>query len=206
MKIVLASTNTNKCFEIKTVASEFNIRIVSLREIESELGLPPLPDIEENGSTYHENAYIKARTCLEWCGLPSIGDDSGLEVEILGGAPGIHSARYAGVGASDNEKINKLLSNVKKAESESSRNRNALFRAVLCFIPDLNSRELFFEGTLSGQIIDSPRGSKGFGYDPVVDIPELGGTLAEFDSELVCSKGFRAKAAKKLFSFLCNNK
>jgi XTP/dITP diphosphohydrolase len=204
MEIAFASTNINKCYEIKSVASQFNITVLSIREIQSRYNLSPLPDIAETGSTYLENSFIKAKACIEWCGLPSIGDDSGLEVEILGGAPGIYSARYAGKGASDLEKIKKLLSDVQHAESTGLSNRNARFRAVLCFIPDVSSEGIYFEGTLDGFIIDTPRGENGFGYDPVVDIPEIGGTLAEFDSELVCSRGFRAKAAKQLFSFIVN--
>jgi XTP/dITP diphosphohydrolase len=202
MKIALASMNLNKCREIKNVAVPFGIQILSPQEIEMEMNLPPLGEVVESGETYHENAYLKARACHQWCGLPSIGDDSGLEVQILDGAPGIYSARYAGHGASDQDKVRKLISAVQEAEKVKEENRNACFRVVLCFINDLNSKETFFEATLNGYVLDTPRGQNGFGYDPIIDIPKIGGTLAELEPEAVYLKGFRAKAARKLFEFL----
>lgn len=206
MRIALASANKNKCHEIKSVAKEFSIEILSLKEIEVLLELPPLPEIEETGVTYKENAFIKAKKCLEWCGLPSLGDDSGLEVSALGGAPGIYSARYAGEGASDEDKIEKILKELSIREQESGIiDRSAQFRAMLCFIQNSETEPIYFEGILEGRILDYPRGHNGFGYDPIVHITELGGTLAKFESGIICSQGFRAKAAKKLFSFLKND-
>jgi XTP/dITP diphosphohydrolase len=206
MRIAFASSNKNKCHEIKSVAEEFSIEILSLREIAALLQIPPLPEIEETGTTYKENALIKAKKCLEWCGLPSLGDDSGLEVKALGGAPGIYSARYAGKGATDEDKIRKILKELKTIEQESGViDRSAQFRAMLCFVKNPHTAPVYFEGILEGEILDSPRGQNGFGYDPIVHITELEGTLAEFESEIVCTQGFRAKAAKKLFSFLKND-
>lgn len=209
MKVVLASTNNNKCKEIQEVASLFGIEVLSIKDAEEHLKLPPLPEIQETGSTYRENAYIKASICQQWCGLPSIGDDSGLEVEILDGAPGLYSARYAGIGASDNQKVQKLLTEVQNKEKEIGiSNRNALFRAVLCLVPGDGlvpgnlEKEVYFEGTLKGEVIDSPRGNRGFGYDPIIHIHELGSTLAECDEKTVFTQGFRAKAAYELFGFI----
>jgi len=206
MRIALASTNKHKALELKTVASKFGIEVLSIEELQTKLGLPFLPEIEENGSSYQENALIKAKACFEWSGIPSLGDDSGLEVSALGGAPGIHSARYAGPGASDNEKVEKLLRELKSQETtETERSdRQAKFRAVLCYISGKNTAPLYCEGTLDGEVLESPKGVNGFGYDPIIHIPELGGTLAEFNSEIICEKGFRAKAAHKLFSYLAN--
>lgn len=204
MEIALASKNINKCAEIKSVAKNFNIQILTLNEVAEKLSLEPLDDIEETGLTYEENAFIKANKCFSWCGLPSIGDDSGLEVEILGGAPGIYSARFAGENSSDSDKITKLLNEISKISS--NENRNARFISILCYISDSNTKELYFDGVLEGTVLHTPRGTNGFGYDPIIHINSLGKTLAECSKETVCSEGFRAKAAKKLFSFILNNK
>lgn len=206
MEIVLASSNRNKIKELRAVAESFGVRLYGAAEYAKDNQLEPLPEIEETGSTYEENAYLKASTCFRWCGMPSLGDDSGLEVEALGGAPGLYSARYAGVGASDSDKIDKLQNEILALEEEKQgragwvKNRNALFRSVLCLISTDPDAPLYFEGTLSGFVLDDVRGDRGFGYDPIIYIPELGGTLAEMSEEIVHQQGFRAKAAKKLFS------
>ncbi|HMO17328.1 MAG TPA: non-canonical purine NTP pyrophosphatase [Oligoflexia bacterium] len=203
LELVLASSNSNKIKELGAVASRWGFPLIGIDEYSRQNNISPLGEIEETGSTYRENALIKAQTCFKWCGKPSLGDDSGLEVEILGGAPGIFSARYAGVGASDSDKIKKLLSEIRSLESgDVSRSRKALFRSVLCLVASDSEAPVYFEGTLSGEVLDHPRGTRGFGYDPIIYIPELGGTLSEMMEEVVFEKGFRAKAAKELFQYL----
>ena len=202
VEIVFASSNKFKIKEISSVASSFGIKISSPSDIAKKLTLPNFEDPVEDGKSYEENALIKARACYTWCGLPSLGDDSGLDVDILNGAPGIYSARYAGPGASDNDRIAKLLFEVNKASLNiQNPSRKARFRCNLALILGDN-KSYKSEGILEGQILSAPQGNRGFGYDPIVLIDAFGATLAEVSEELVITEGFRAQAAKKLFSSL----
>lgn len=195
---VFASANKNKLSEVRAVASEYGYTLLSPTDISDMYKLPPYPDPEESGSTYHENAYIKAQACFDWCKLPSIGDDSGLEIEILNNAPGIYSARYAGIDASDNEKIEKVLEEVKNAKKiKKTENSNALFRCVLCLVDGKNDPS-YFEGSLQGSVLPAPRGERGFGYDPIIHIAELNRTLSEISFEELIRSGFRGKALRTL--------
>ena len=194
-RIVVGTTSKHKLAELRSVASSFGAEIVSLSEAAIERGLPPLGEIQEHGTSFSENAEIKARAVLKWCGMPALGDDSGLEVEALGGRPGIYSARYAGPGASDADRIAKLLVELNGVPAP----RRARFRCSLCLL--LPGGERFVaEGELQGEVLHAPRGDHGFGYDPVIHLYDLNATLAEVDFSVTCNEGFRARAAKALFS------
>lgn len=190
MRILAATTNENKFRELESGAIQYGIQLVSPREI----GEPP--EVEETGKTYFDNALIKAQAFSRWAKMPALGDDSGLEVAALGGKPGIHSARYA---ATDPERIAKLLAELSNAGAEA--NRSALFRCVLVLY-QAEQTILSAEGTLSGKVLFAPRGERGFGYDPIILIDEFQRTLAELEFSEVCARGFRARAAHKLFSQL----
>ena len=197
-RIVVASANKNKILELQTVAKDFAVELLSPAQAAAEMKLPDPPDVTEDGQTYFENARKKAAAFARWARMPALGDDSGLEVSALGNRPGIQSARYAGAGASDEQKIDKLLN-----ELGANPQRAACFRCILVLA--YPSGELVSsEGELKGQILHQRQGTNGFGYDPIVLIDELGLTLAEVDFSVTCTHGFRAKAAQRLFSSLCS--
>ncbi len=152
-------------------------------------------EIEENGNTFIENAIIKAKTVFNKMNLPVIADDSGLIVEELG-EPGIFSARYAGINATDEENNKKLIKKIKNIS-----NRKAYFECALAFID--NSGNIFKAiERCYGEVIDSPKGDKGFGYDPIFFIPELNKTMAELDLSVKNKISHRGKAFKKLVEIL----
>ncbi|EGO65420.1 XTP/dITP diphosphatase [Acetonema longum] len=170
-KLIVASKNRGKIAEIaaKLAASPFAVLSV--------LDVGDIPEPEETGSTFAENAELKARYYAGRTGLPCLADDSGLEVDVLDSQPGVYSARFAGEHATDaanNEKLLGLLANVP------ARQRTARFRCALAFI-DPEGTLLTADGTCEGIILGQPRGSNGFGYDPLFYIPALGKTLAEID-------------------------
>ena len=199
-RIIAASSNKHKVSQLATVAKEFGISIVSAIDIQKELNLSPPPEVEESGSTYGENALLKAEAYWHWAKVPCLSDDSGLEVEILDGRPGIFSARYGGEGLSDKQRCQLLLEELKRTESASAvSNRRAAFRCSLCLKIDKNT-EFSTEAELGGEILFDFCGDAGFGYDPIVLIDELGKTLAEVDFQTTASVGFRAKALRRLFS------
>ena len=202
MRILAATGNANKLAELRTVAREFAHEIVSPKELQRERNLPPPPDVEENGTTFATNALLKAVAFMQWGAMPTLGDDSGLEVAALDNQPGVFSARYAGEGASDNDRIQKVLRELDaKCSTNPALNRYASFRcALVLLLPDGGKYEA--EGMLAGKILEQPRGDKGFGYDPIVYLDDLGSTLAEVEFEVTCQKGFRAIAARKLFASL----
>jgi XTP/dITP diphosphohydrolase len=158
----------------------------------------PLPLVEEDGVTFEENAIKKARAAASASGIPSLADDSGLVVDILGGRPGVLSARFAGEHASDGENIARLLAELATTPAGPRRARFVCVMA-LCH-PD--GRCETFDGTLEGQIIDTPRGSHGFGYDPVFHLDEYDATLAELPADIKNRISHRAKALEQLKSYL----
>lgn len=173
MKIVLASRNKKKIGELQTLLSEYieGIEILSLDDV----GI--YGEIEENGETFSENALIKASVAAT-SGYVGIGDDSGLQVDALGGAPGIYSARYAGDHGNDAANNTLLLKNLEGVE-----NRDARFVcAIACVFPDGREPISVF-GTAEGEIISDYRGDGGFGYDPLFYFPPLNKTFAELTSE-----------------------
>lgn len=198
MELLVATSNKHKFAELRCVAAEFGIVLVTPAQVaRPELG--PLPVVVEDQPTYRGNALKKAELFHQWSGRPTIGDDSGLEVDLLDGRPGVLSARYGGEGATDSERITKLLSEVNQQERiKKIRNRKARFLcSLVCVLGE--GQQVEEQGVLEGEVLDGPAGSNGFGYDPIVRIESLGRTLAQCDFETVCRYGFRAQAARKLF-------
>ena len=156
MTFILASNNTEKLKELRDILSDFGLTLCSQREAGLTL------EVEETGDTFEENALLKARAAAEATGLPAIADDSGLCVDALGGAPGVHSARYTGRhGDSDAARTQLLLQNM-----QGEPNRTARFvSAICCVLP--NGDTLSARGVCEGEILKEPRGTGGFGYDPV---------------------------------------
>lgn len=177
--LVFATRNPGKLVELRQLVP--NIRVVSIDEAEQQLDRT-IADVVEDEPTFVGNASKKAREVSQATGWPALGDDSGLEVDALGGAPGVYSARYAGAveasgrDAANNAKLLEELAGVAAAQ------RTARFRATLAFADvhgPLGERVLTADGTCEGMILDAPRGGGGFGYDPLFFSPELGQTFAE---------------------------
>jgi len=187
-KIVFASKNRGKIKELKALLEGMNVNLLSLHDY------PDVPNIIEDGNTFLENALKKARVISEYTGGTIIADDSGLEVDYLGGAPGIHSARYSGAGATDERNISKLLEELEGVPTEK---RRAAFRCALILYRTDGAFETF-EGKLEGRIVTEPTGSEGFGYDPVFIVPEYGKTVAQLDPETKNRISHRAVAFAKL--------
>lgn len=191
MKVLLATRNIHKVEEISAVLENLDFEICSL------VNFPEIGEIEETGSTLLENSLIKAKTAFKFTEIPTIGDDTGLEVDALNGAPGVYSARYAGAGASYEENCNMLLKNLKPFKEEK---RAAQFRTVLSYIDQ--DRELWTEGIIRGLITTSPRGKGGFGYDSIFMLPELKKTFAELSTEEKNTVSHRGTALKNLRKLL----
>lgn len=155
MKIIAATGNAGKVREIKAILGDLGIEVISQKEAGIDI------DVEETGTTFKENAFLKAKAVFELSGLPAIADDSGLCVDALNGAPGVYSARYAGEDATDADKIAKLLS-----ELENEENRSAHFTSAVAFVIS-ETEEYSAEGHVFGSILNAPEGEGGFGYDPV---------------------------------------
>ena len=185
---ILATKNQGKIREFKELFSDMGIDFLSLNDVEAP------PEIVEDGKNFFENAFKKAKTISEHYGVMAISDDSGLEVDALDGRPGIYSARFAGEGASDEENYLKLLQELEGVEDEK---RTARFRCVMvAYRPD--GKWIKAEGSLEGVITREPRGTKGFGYDPVFLVPALGKTLAEIPMEEKNKISHRARALQAL--------
>ena len=193
MQIVLATHNKGKMSEINNLLSS-SYEVLTLDHF------PNIKEIPETGKTLKENAFIKARTVFKMTGLPSLADDTGLEVEALGGEPGVFSARYAGEQASYQDNCEKLLKNMMRVPKE---NREAKFRTVIAYKDD--NRELSCDGSVKGEIVQSPKGSFGFGYDSVFYYPPLEKTFAELSEEEKNSISHRGRALRK-FLLLFNDK
>jgi len=190
-KLVLATHNLDKQKEMNSILSSLGILIVGLDEF------PQIRDIEETGTTLLENAYIKARTIYELTGLPSLADDTGLEVDSLGGAPGVYSARYAGKNPSYEENCNKLILNLKGYPKEK---RVASFKTVIAFVD--GEMEHHTVGVVKGLILEKYKGVDGFGYDPIFQPEFQNLTYAEMDREEKNRISHRFKALDKIKEFL----
>ena len=193
MQIVLDTHNKGKMSEINNLLSS-SYEVLALDHF------PNIKEIPETGKTLKENAFIKAKTVFEMTGLPSLADDTGLEVEALGGEPGVFSARYAGEQASYQDNCEKLLKNMMRVPKE---DREAKFRTVIAYKDD--NRELSCDGSVKGEIAQSPKGSFGFGYDSVFYYPPLEKTFAELSEEEKNSISHRGRALRK-FLLLFNDK
>lgn len=180
--LVLATRNPGKAREIRGLLRDFPVEIKNLEDF------GPVPEAEEDGTTFDENAYKKASLTAKILGLPALADDSGLEVEALGGLPGVLSARYAGPSATDDERNAKLL-----REMEEKANRAAAFVCVISIAVPAGVA-LTYEGRCEGLIAEAPAGANGFGYDPVFYYPPLKRTFAQLSAEEKNRVSHRGKA------------
>jgi len=188
ISLVIATRNKGKTEEIRNLLQEFPVRIKNLEDFGQ------IPAVEEDGETFDENAYKKASFASRILGLPALADDSGLLVEALGGAPGVHSARYAGENATDKERYIKLL-----REMEGKTNRKAAFECVISIaVP--SGQALTYEARCEGQITKEPAGSNGFGYDPVFYYPPCKKTFAQLSREEKSRVSHRGRAFTELCS------
>jgi XTP/dITP diphosphohydrolase len=184
--LVLATRNAGKTREIREYLGDFPVEIKNLDDFGR------IPSVEEDGATFDENAYKKASFTAKILGLPALADDSGLEVEALGGAPGVHSARYAGQSATDAENNAKLL-----RKMEGKTNRAAAFTCVISIaVP--SGAALTYEARCEGLIAEVPAGENGFGYDPLFYCPPLNRTFAQLSAEEKNRVSHRGKALAEL--------
>ncbi|MBN1310475.1 MAG: XTP/dITP diphosphatase [Anaerolineae bacterium] len=188
MKILAATHNKGKMREYAELLADLPVAWVSLSDVGIET------DVEETGDTFEENACLKAATYACQSGLLTLADDSGLEVEALYGAPGVQSARYAGPGASDEDRYRLLLANLEGVPDEK---RKARFVCVIA-IATPHGKVFTAEGARGGYIIHEPRGEHGFGYDPVFWIPGYRATMAELEPEVKNRISHRALAVKAI--------
>lgn len=190
-RIVLATKNKGKIREMRELLAQMNIEVLSLSDF------PPVNDAEENGATFAENAMLKARYYYAHTGIPCLADDSGLEVDALGGRPGVYSARYSGEDASDASNNAKVLQEMAGVEEEK---RTARFRCAMALVGD--GIELTTGGTCEGILLAEERGSGGFGYDPLFYVPAFDRTLAEMSSEDKNSISHRGSAVRKMVDLI----
>ncbi len=190
-QIVLASSNLGKIKEIQAILAKQVIVPQSAFNV---------ADADETGSTFVENAIIKARNATLHCNLSSIADDSGLVVDALNGAPGVTSARYAGVGASDHDNVLKLLDELKGVPDE---RRTARFICVMVFMEHANDPfPVIAQGVWEGRILQRPVGANGFGYDPVFWVPEHNCASAELSADVKNSLSHRGQALRSLTNLI----
>jgi XTP/dITP diphosphohydrolase len=193
MRLILATTNQGKVRELRRIFRVLNIELVGLTEGSSTEEI-------EVGSSFEENALLKAEYYSRTTGQPTIADDSGLEVDVLGGAPGIHSAHYGGPGLDDGERVVRLLSQMEAVKDGS---RGARFVCAAAYVsPEL--RRVFVQ-TVRGEILRSPRGTGGFGYDPVFFYPPLGMTFGELDPASKLAVSHRGLAFSDLRDWLISS-
>ena len=185
VRLLVASNNQHKIGELKSILASSNLKVISPDEIGG------IPEVDETGSTFKENASLKAVEIAKLKNIYVFADDSGLEVEALDWRPGIYSARYAGPKASDLDRINKLLT-----ELGNEQNRKARFVCVIA-ISDPKGKVKTFRGEAYGQILYSPKGTSGFGYDPVFQPAGYDKTFAELQPEIKNSISHRANAMRK---------
>lgn len=187
--IVLASSNPGKLREFNQLLGGLQIEVLPQSHFK-------VVDAEETGLSFVENALLKARNAAQHTNLPALADDSGLEVDALRGAPGIYSARYAGMGASDAENLKKLLDQLRDVAPAQ---RTARFQCVLVYLRHaLDPTPLICQGTWEGSILEVPRGSNGFGYDPVFYVPSHSCSAAELPPETKNSLSHRGQALRDL--------
>jgi len=188
-KVVLATGNPGKVRELAHLLADFGLDVVA----QTELGVE---SAEETGLTFIENAILKARHAAAVTGLPAIADDSGLAVDVLGGAPGIYSARYAGVDASDQQNLDKLLVALKDVPQNQ---RSAQFHCVLVYLRHAEDpTPIVCHGSWDGDILFAEAGKGGFGYDPIFHVPALGKSAAELTREEKSAVSHRGQALKLL--------
>ena len=192
-QIVLATGNLGKVREINELLAGHDLEVIPQSAFE-------VPEAEETGLTFVENALIKARNAAAHTQLPAIADDSGLEVDALQGAPGIYSSRYAGPGASDQDNLEKLLAELGDLPDAQ---RTARFQCVMVYLRHAHDpAPLICQGTWEGRVLFAPRGGNGFGYDPVFYVPTHDCSSAELAPELKNRLSHRGQALRKLITAL----
>ena len=190
-QIVLASNNLGKVREINELMEGFEIEVIP----QNIFGVP---EAEETGLTFVENAILKARNAAKYSGLAAITDDSGIEVDALKGAPGIYSARYAGIGASDEDNWRKLLDELKDVHEL---DRTARFQCLMVYMRHAEDpTPLICQGVWEGRILFEPQGENGFGYDPIFFVPEENCSSAELSAETKNKLSHRGQALRKLIN------
>lgn len=192
MKILLATQNEGKVKELQELLVDAQIEVLSLRDI------PDWEEVEETGSTFAENAALKARAAAKRTGYIALADDSGLEVDALGGAPGVYSARYAGEPKDDERNNDKLLKSLEKVPDEE---RTGRFRCALV-IATPDGKTSLTEGTVEGRILRARRGHDGFGYDPLFFMADFGRTMAELTMGQKNKLSHRAQAFQRAIPIL----
>ncbi len=190
--LLVATRNPGKLRELGQLLGDLPCDLVSLADVGID------HDVEETGETFADNATLKAETYCRLSGLTTLADDSGLEVDALRGAPGVHSARYAGPGASDEERVALLLRNLRGMPQE---RWSARFRCVVALAAP-GEQTVLHSGSCEGRIIPCPRGDNGFGYDPAFLLPELGLTMAELPTSAKNRVSHRADAIGNAAPFL----
>lgn len=193
--LLIATNNRGKLAEFKLIFAGLPCSIVSPADIGLDL------DIAENGSTFEENAALKSVAFAKASGVLTLADDSGLEVEALGGEPGVLSARYAGENATDNERINFLLSKMRNIPDGK---RQARFRSVIAITTPKDLHTEFCSGECHGIITFEPKGKNGFGYDPVFFLQPMGKTMAEISKDIKNNISHRGMAARNAIPLLNN--
>lgn len=186
-RLLVSTRNQGKLRELSELLGSVPFELVSL----SDVGIDD--DVEETGQTFEDNAILKAETYRDLSGMLTLADDSGLEVDALGGEPGVRSARYAGPDATDDDRIRLLLKNL---ESTPEASWTAQFTCVIA-IASPDEETLLFPGSCRGKIVREPRGENGFGYDPIFLFPDLGLTMAELTPEQKNAISHRAIAVSK---------
>lgn len=197
MRVVLASSNNGKLRELASLLAPFGFDLVA----QNTLGVETPP---ETGHTFAENALLKARYAAAATNLPAIADDSGIEVDALGGRPGIYSARYAGEGASDQDNLRKMLGELRKVPASQ---RTARYQCVIAFVTAAADQEpILAAGTWEGTLINNPRGLGGFGYDPIFVPRGFDRTAAELGPQEKNSLSHRGQALRALVTQLQNRR
>jgi XTP/dITP diphosphohydrolase len=197
VRVVLASSNAGKLRELSSLLAPFGFDLVA----QNTLGVETPP---ETGQTFAENALLKARHAAGATKLPALADDSGIEVDALGGRPGIHSARYAGEGASDQDNLRKMLNELRDTPPEK---RTARYQCVIAFVASATDpTPILASGTWEGTLISDPRGLGGFGYDPIFMPLGFDRTAAELDAVEKNSLSHRGQALRALVAHLQNRR
>ena len=192
-RIILASNNPGKVREVSQLLAPLKLDVVA----QAELGVA---EIEETGLTFVENAILKARNTASHTGLAAIADDSGLEVDALDGAPGIHSARYAGVNGNDQANITRLL---RELADVPEAQRTARFQCLMVYLRHAaDPTPIICQGTWEGRVLFAPRGERGFGYDPVFFVPTHNCSAAELSPDIKNQLSHRGQALRKLLQAL----
>ena len=197
MKIVIATRNRHKAVELQTLLHGAGYNAVRLDEIDPD---GKIPEVEETGITFKENALLKAHAIAKATGLPSVADDTGLEVDALGGAPGIFSARYAGENCTYEDNVKKLLRELSDVADDQ---RTARFKTIAVYVH--KETELSAEGVVEGVITEKAEGFGGFGYDPVFSVWDMKKTYAQLADEEKNRVSHRGKAIRSLIEKLREN-